>query len=71
MAQSTCLTTLVSWAKYFWCFERVDQLGLSGVQTPQQAPPLLAHQAATRNWMMQPVDHKHKFIIYTNRIQLV
>jgi len=38
---------------------------------PQQAPPLPVTQPATRNRLMQPVDRKHKFIVYTNGIQVV
>jgi len=38
---------------------------------PQQARPLLVRQPATRNQLMQPVDRKYKFIVYTNRIQVV
>jgi len=37
----------------------------------QQARPLPVQQPATRNQLMQLVDRKHKFIVYTNRIQVV
>jgi len=37
----------------------------------QQARPLPVHQPATRNRLMQLVDRKHKFIVYTNGIQVV
>jgi hypothetical protein len=36
----------------------------------QQAPPLPVHQPAKSNQLIQPVDHKHKVIVYTNRIQV-
>jgi len=71
MAGSICLRSVASWAKYFGYCRKVIQRVLSAVHTPQQAPPIPVTQTAKSNQIMQPLDRKHKFIIYKNRIQVV